>query len=197
MSSPWIRAALRMLATLAVACALSACDGGTPSFQGSDISGTHLGQGLSLTDQDGKPVTLKDYQGKVVVVFFGFTQCPDVCPTSLAQLAQVMQQLGKDADSVQVVLVTVDPERDTPEVLRQYVKAFDQRFVGLTGTPEQIKQAAGSFKAYYAKVPGEDGNYTMDHTAAFYLLDKQGEARVLANNAAGAEALVHDIRQLL
>jgi len=197
MSFPWTRAALRALAVLAASVLLAACDGGAPSFQGSDISGTHLGQGVSLTDQDGQPVALKDYAGKVVVVFFGFTQCPDVCPTSLAELAQVMQKLGKDADDVQVVLITVDPERDTPPVLGRYVKAFDPRFVGLTGTPDQIRQAAASFKAYYAKVPAADGNYSMDHTAAFYLLDKQGEARVLANNTAGVDALAHDIRQLL
>jgi len=192
----WTRKASRFLAVLAAACLLAACKG-APSFQGSDITGTHLGQGLALTDQDGKPATLRDYAGKVVVVFFGFTQCPDVCPTALAELAQVMQALGDDADRVQVVLITVDPERDTPPVLRRYVKAFDPRFAGLTGTPEQIRQAAGSFKAYYAKVPHPDGGYTMDHSAAFYLLDKQGEARVLANNTAGADALAHDIRELL
>jgi len=191
------RRVLRGAAGLAAALALAACGQQPPEFRGSDITGTQLGRGLSLVDHNGAPRTLADYAGKVVVVFFGFAQCPDVCPTSLAELAQVMKTLGEDAGRVQVLMVTVDPERDTPEVLRQYVTAFDPRFVGLTGTPEQIKQAAASFKVYYAKVQRDGGDYTMDHTAAFYLLDGKGEARVLASNNAGAEALAHDIEQLL
>ena len=130
------------------------------------------------------------------MAFFGFTQCPDVCPTSLAELAEAMKKLGADADRVQVLLITVDPERDTPDILKQYVTAFDLRFLGLTGTPDQVK-AAASFKAYYAKAPTKDGGYSMDHTAAFYLLDGKGESRVLANNNIGVDALVHDIQALL
>jgi Uncharacterized protein SCO1/SenC/PrrC, involved in biogenesis of respiratory and photosynthetic systems len=187
----------RGAALLGMALALAACDSGPPQFRGSDITGTRLGRDLALVDHAGVPRTLADYAGKVVVVFFGFTQCPDVCPTSLAEMAQVAKTLGEDAKDVQVLMVTVDPERDTPDVLRQYVTAFDPRFVGLTGTPEQIKQAAASFKVYYAKVPREGGDYTMDHTAAFYVLDKQGEARVLLHSNAGVDAMVHDIRQLL
>ncbi|KCV17990.1 SCO1/SenC [Bordetella pertussis H934] len=183
---------------MGVAALLAACGESAPAFKGSDITGTQLGKKLALVDHNGKPRTLQDFAGKAVVVFFGFTQCPDVCPTSLAELSQVMKQLGPDADRVQVLLVTVDPERDTPEILKQYVTTFDPRFLGLTGTPEQIKQAAASFKAYYAKVPTQDGaNYTMDHTAAFYLFDGKGESRVLATNTAGAEALAHDIKALL
>ena len=184
-------------ASLAAALALAACGRQPPEFQGSDITGTQLGRDMALVDHSGAPRTLADYAGKVVVVFFGFTQCPDVCPTSLAEMAQVMEKLGEDAEQVQVLMVTVDPERDTPEVLRQYVTAFDPRFVGLTGTPEQIKQTAASFKVYYAKAQREGGDYTMDHTAAFYLLDKQGEARVLVSNNAGVDVLSHDIEQLL
>lgn len=184
-------------AGLAAVLALAACGNQPPEFQGSDITGTQLGRDMAAVDHAGTPRKLADYAGKVVVVFFGFTQCPDVCPTSLAEMAQVMKTLGDDADEVQVLMVTVDPERDTPQVLRQYVTAFDPSFVGLTGTPEQIKQTAASFKVYYAKVQREGADYTMDHTAAFYLLDKQGEARVLVGNNAGVDAMVHDIKQLL
>lgn len=192
------RRALQAVAAMGVAALLAACGESAPAFKGSDITGTQLGKKLALVDHNGKPRTLQDFAGKAVVVFFGFTQCPDVCPTSLAELSQVMKQLGPDADRVQVLLVTVDPERDTPEILKQYVTTFDPRFLGLTGTREQIKQAAASFKAYYAKVPTQDGaNYTMDHTAAFYLFDGKGESRVLATNTAGAEALAHDIKALL
>ena len=191
------RLALRLATAAAFTVALAACGDNAPQFKGSYISGTQLGRGLELSDYNGKTRTLQDFAGKAVVVFFGFTQCPDVCPTSLAELTEVMKKLGPDADRVQVLLITVDPERDTPEVLKQYVTAFDPRFLGLTGTPDQVKKAAASFKAYYAKAPTKDGNYTMDHTAAFYLLDGKGESRVLANNNIGVDALVHDIQALL
>ena len=189
---------LRGVAAVVVAGVLAACSEPAPSFKGNDISGTKLGQALALNDHNGQARTLKDFQGKVVVAFFGFTQCPDVCPTALAELSQVMEKLGPDADRVQVLLITVDPERDTPEILKQYVTTFDPRFLGLTGTPEQVKATAASFKAYYAKVPTADGkNYTMDHTAAFYLFDGKGESRVLANSTIGVDAMVHDIKLLL
>ncbi|SEI62118.1 SCO family protein [Achromobacter sp. NFACC18-2] len=191
------RLALRLGAAAAVAAALAACGDSKPVFKGSDISGTQLGRAMELSDHNGKLRQLSDFSGKVVVVFFGFTQCPDVCPTALAELTEVMKKLGPDADRVQVLLITVDPERDTPEVLKQYVTAFDPRFLGLTGTPDQIKKAAASFKAYYAKAPTKDGSYTMDHTAAFYLFDGKGESRVLANNNVGADGLTHDIQALL
>lgn len=192
------RALLRGAAAIGLAGLLVACTDPAPSFKGNDISGTQLGKSLALADHNGQPRTLQDFDGKVVVAFFGFTQCPDVCPTALAELSQVMQKLGDDAGRVQVLMITVDPERDTADVLKQYVTTFDSRFLGLTGTPEQIKQAAASFKAYYAKVPTEGGkNYTMDHTAAFYLFDAKGESRVLANNTIGADALAHDIKALL
>jgi protein SCO1/2 len=191
------RLALRLGAAAALTAALAACGESAPVFKGSDISGTQLGRGMELSDYNGKTRQLSDFAGKVVVVFFGFTQCPDVCPTSLAELTEVMKKLGPDADRVQVLLITVDPERDTPEILKQYVTAFDPRFLGLTGTPDQVKKAAASFKAYYAKAPTKDGGYTMDHTAAFYLLDGKGESRVLANNNIGVDALAHDIQALL
>lgn len=192
------RALLRGATATLLAVALAACSEPAPKFLGNDISGTRLGKNLALTDHNGQARTLPDFAGKVVVAFFGFTQCPDVCPTALAELSQVMQKLGPDADRVQVLLISVDPERDTPEILKQYVTTFDPRFLGLTGTPAQVKAAAASFKAYYAKVPTEDGNnYTMDHTAAFYLFDGKGESRVLANSTIGTDAMVHDIKMLL
>jgi len=177
---------------------LTACSEPEATFLGNDISGTKLGTRLALTDHNGQARTLKDFQGKVIVAFFGFTQCPDVCPTALAELSALMEKLGPDADRVQVVLISVDPERDTADILKQYVTTFDPRFLGLTGTPEQVKAAAASFKAYYAKIPTADGkDYTMDHTSAFYLFDKTGESRVLANSTIGVDAMAHDIKMLL
>src|SRR5690606_13969862 len=133
---------------------LAGCGSDRTEFRGSDISGSKLGADLAMVDDSGQPRTLEDYQGKVLVAFFGFTQCPDVCPTSMSQLAHAMQLLEDDADQVQVLMITVDPERDTPEVLSSYVKAFDPSFIGLTGTPEQLAATAKSFRTFYAKVPG-------------------------------------------
>lgn len=176
---------------------LAGCSDQPAVFKGSDISGTKLGQQWKLTDMNGQVRDQSSFAGKVQLVFFGFAQCPDVCPTSLSELAEVMKLLGPDAERVQVLLVTVDPERDTPEVLRKYISSFDPRFLGLTGTPEQVRQAASSFKAFYSKVPRPGGDYTMDHSASFYLLDRKGEARVLLSNNAGAAAIAHDIKALL
>lgn len=177
---------------------LAACgDGGGVSFKGSDIAGTKLGQHWTLVGMDGKTYTPESFRGKVTLVFFGFTQCPDVCPTALAELTQVMKLLGDRASQVQVLMISVDPERDTPEVLSAYISGFNDRFLGLTGSAEQIKAAAGAFKAYYAKVPGAKGNYSMDHSSSFYLLDKKGDARVMLNSTIGAAAVAHDIEALL
>lgn len=176
---------------------LAGCTDQPAVFRGSDISGTKLGQQWKLTDMNGQARDQSSFAGKVQLVFFGFAQCPDVCPTSLSELSEAMKLLGPDADRVQVLLVTVDPERDTPDLLRQYLSAFDPRFMGLTGTPEQVRQAASSFKAFYSKVPRPGGDYTMDHSASFYLLDRNGEARVLLSNNMGAAAIAHDIKALL
>lgn len=176
---------------------LAGCTDQPAAFRGSDISGTKLGQQWKLTDMNGQARDQSSFVGKVQLVFFGFAQCPDVCPTSLSELSEAMKLLGPDADRVQVLLVTVDPERDTPDLLRQYLSAFDPRFLGLTGTPEQVRQAASSFKAFYSKVPRPGGDYTMDHSASFYLLDRNGDARVLLSNNAGAAAIAHDIKALL
>jgi protein SCO1/2 len=134
-----------------------------------------IGGAFAMTDQNGKSVTEKDYAGKAKAMFFGFTYCPDICPTTLARMANLMQQLGTDADKLQVILVSVDPERDTPAVLRPYVEAFDSRFVGLTGTPEQLSAFAKGYRFVYKKVPTSNGDYTMDHSAGVYLYDANGQ----------------------
>src|SRR5690606_36145150 len=141
-------------------------------FIGSDITGTHLGRDMAMVDGNGQLRTLADYKGKVTVVFFGFTQCPDVCPTAMAELAQTMELLGDDAQKVQVLMISVDPARDTPEILKAYVSAFNPNFVDLTGTEEQLSTTAKSFKAYYAKSPGATPDqYSMDHASSFYVFD--------------------------
>ena len=141
---------------------------------------------------------MADFKGKVVVLFFGFTQCPDVCPTTMLELAQVKKALGTQGDKVQGVFVTVDPARDTPELLKAYLGSFDPSFVALRGSEDQLKKAAQEFKVYYAKVPGKTPDtYTMDHTAASFIFDTQGRVRVFSRYGSGPEALTHDIRQLL
>jgi protein SCO1/2 len=196
----------KLLSVLAVACALglslAACDkapaGKQVSFQNTDVTGLDYAKGFSLVDHNGKPRTLADYKGKVVVVFFGYTQCPDVCPTTMADLAAVMQKLGPQADQVQVAFITLDPERDTQQLLASYVPAFDKRFVGLRGTPEQTAKVAKEFKVLYSKVPGtEPGSYTIDHTAGSYVFDRDGRLRLFIRHGQGPDPIVHDIRQLL
>lgn len=177
--------------------ALTGCKD-APKFQGSDISGTHLGRDLAMVDNTGHLRTLADYKGKVTIVFFGFTHCPDVCPTAMAELAQTMLLLKNDARKVQVIMITVDPERDTPATLNAYVTAFNPNFVGLSGSSEQLKKTAQSFRAYYAKAPGKaPGEYSMDHSSSFYILDEKGEARVLLNGNAPATTIAGDVRLLL
>ncbi|RZS84323.1 SCO family protein [Pigmentiphaga kullae] len=191
------RFVLRAGAVAVAAAMLAACEK-KPSFNSTDVSGSDLGTDLSLTDFNGQPRTLQDFKGKVLVVFFGFVQCPDVCPTALAEFVQVKNSLGKDGDRLQVAFVTVDPERDTPEILRAYVTQFDPSFLGLRGDADATARVAKSFKVFYAKVPGkEPGSYTMDHTAGVYIYDPEGHLRLFARHNAGADALTSDIRQLL
>jgi len=174
--------------------------GKKPSFQAVDITGAEYARSLSLPDADGKPRTLADFKGKVVVLFFGYTQCPDVCPTTMAELAEVKRSLGPQGDQVQGVFVTVDPERDTPELLKAYLKNFDPSFIALRGTLEQTAQVAKEFKVFYAKVPGKTpGSYTMDHTAGSYIFDPQGRIRLFTRygSGSGAKALAADIGQLI
>ena len=182
---------------LAVSLALAACDAGGPKFKNVDITGADYGKGFELTDHNGKPRTLADFRGKVVVLFFGFTRCPDVCPTTLAELKGVMQKLGTDADKVQVLFATLDPERDTAKVLAQYVPAFDARFLGLYGDLAATQKTAKEFKIFYEKRAGSTPeNYTIDHTAASYAFDQQGRLRLYVKHDQ-LGTLVDDIRTLL
>jgi protein SCO1 len=191
-----------LLATLGwIGLAGVGCDqpvGGSAKFQGVDITGADYAKDLKLPDMSGRPRTLADFKGKVLVVFFGYVQCPDVCPTTLAELAAVKKQLGADGDRVQGIFVTVDPERDTPELLKAYMANFGPDFIALHGTPEQTRQAAKDFKVFYSKVPGKTaGSYTIDHTAGSYLFDPQGRVRVFTRYGSGAAALTADLKQLL
>ncbi|WP_019142057.1 SCO family protein [Noviherbaspirillum massiliense] len=169
-----------------------------PAFKNTDITGLDYAKDFSLPDFNGKQRSLADFRGKAVVVFFGYTQCPDVCPTTMAEMANVMQQLGPLADRVQVVFITVDPERDTPELLAKYVPAFDPRFLGLVGNKAATEKVAKEFKVFYQKVPGkEPGSYSMDHTAGSYVFDPQGRIRLFMRHGQGPEPVVHDLKLLL
>jgi protein SCO1/2 len=167
-------------------------------FKGTDITGAEYGRALALTDQDGKSRTLADFKGKVVVVFFGYTQCPDVCPTTMAELAQVKKSLGKDGERLQGIFVTVDPERDTAAVLKGYMGSFDPSFVALRGSVEQTKEVAKEFKVFFAKVPGRTPeSYTMDHTAGSYVFDSNGKLRLFVRYGSGSDALAADLKTLI
>ncbi len=181
---------------LALAAALAAgCDGG-PRFKSTDVTGVDYGKTLELTDHTGRPRRLEDWRGKVLVLFFGFTHCPDVCPTTLADLSQVVKDLGPDAERVQVLFVTVDPERDTPELLGKYVGAFDPRFLGLYGDAAATQRAAREFKVYYEKRKSADG-YSVDHSGQTYVIDPQGRLRLFVRPDRIASDLPADLRTLL
>ena len=183
---------------LLAAVALAACGRKEAAqFQLTDVTGASFGKALDLTDHEGKRRTLADFKGKVVVLFFGFTHCPDACPTTMSELARVAKELGPDAARMQVLFVTVDPERDTPELLRQYVPSFNPTFLGLYGTPEETSKAAKEFKVYFQKQKQPGGRYTMDHSAGTFVIDKQARMRLFAQYGAGAQPLLHDIRLLL
>ena len=174
---------------------LAGCDGG-PKFKSTDITGVDYGRSLELTDHTGRLRRLEDFRGKAVVLFFGFTHCPDVCPTTLAELSQAMKQLGPDAERVQVLFVTVDPERDTREALAKYVTAFDPRFLGLYGDAAATQRVAKEFKIYYEKrTTGE--SYSVDHSGQSYVLDPQGRLRLLVRPERITADLPEDLRTLL
>lgn len=195
------RRAIRSLAGLAllpVVAGLAACAPDKPQFQSIDLTGADYARGFELADQNGKIRSLKDFAGKVVVVFFGFTQCPDVCPTTLAELAQVKQLLGSDGAKLQAVFITVDPERDTQALLQAYMGNFDPAFVALRPTMAQLPDIAKDYKLYYKKVAGKTpDSYTMDHGAGSYVFDAKGRIRLYSRYGAGAEVLASDIRLLL
>ena len=191
-NSLWV--ALGLVAVLG----LSACSQDKPAFRGVDITGADYAQGWSLSDQDGQVRTLKDFSGKVVVVFFGFTQCPDVCPTALQEIAEAKQLLGADSGKLQGIFITIDPERDTPELLKAYVGNFGSDFVALRPSPEQLPKVTKDFKIYYKKVEGKTPtSYTMDHSAGSFTFDPQGRIRLYNRHASGAEALAADVKILL
>jgi protein SCO1 len=177
---------------------LMACSDTRPAFKSVDVTGADYSQNFSLPDASGTVRTMADFKGKVVVVFFGFAQCPDVCPTTMAELAEVKKLLGKDGDKLQGVFITVDPERDTPQVLKAYLQNFDPSFIALRGSLEQTAATAKHFKTYYKKVDGKTpGSYTMDHSAGSYVFDAQGRVRLYTRYGSGAAALGDDIRLLL
>jgi len=193
----------RTILVLGAALGVSACDKASApspgaSFQGIDITGADYAKDLSLPDVDGRVRTLAEFRGKAVVVFFGFTQCPDVCPTTLSELAAVKKELGASGERVQTVFVTIDPERDSAEILKNYAAAFGPDVIALRGTPEQTLAAAKSFKVFYQKVPGrEPGSYSMDHTAGAYVFDPQGKVRLFVRYGQPVSAWVADLKQLL
>ena len=193
------RRVLTSLGALALSAALAGCgDSSGPAFTGSDITGTHMGQGWTLTGTNGKPYTLQSFAGKVTLFFFGYTQCPDVCPTTLAELAQVVHLLGDQASRVQIVMITVDPERDTPEVLGAYVSSFDPSFLALYTTPDKLEALAKDYKVYYKKVDGPTPtSYSMDHSAGSYVFDPEGRLRLYARYGSGAANMAADIKLLL
>lgn len=196
------RNALKAIAVSAVAISttglLSACSEKKTEFRGVDITGADYAKDIPLTDHNGKTRHIQDFAGKAVVVFFGFTQCPDVCPTTLQELADVKKMLGADGGRLQGIFVTVDPERDTPDVLKSYMANFDPSFLALYGTPEQLATVAKDFKIYYKKVDGKTPtSYTMDHSAGSYVYDTAGRLRVYHRYGSGVQALAADVKALL
>jgi protein SCO1 len=190
--------------TGAGAVALTACQRAAPpapaapAFKAIDITGAEYANAFDLPDTTGQRRSLADFKGKVTVVFFGFTQCPDVCPTTMLELAQIKKSLGADGAKVQGVFISVDPERDTPQVLQAYVNNFSPDFVALRGTLEETKATAKAFKVFYAKVPGKtEGSYSIDHTAGSYVFDAKGKIRLFTRYGTGVDALKHDLQLLI
>jgi protein SCO1/2 len=188
----WLRLALALLI------ALSGCQQSSQSFNSVDITGANYAHDFSLTDHNGNKRTLADFRGKVVLVFFGYTQCPDVCPTTMADMAQVKAKLGSAGDKLQVVFISVDPERDTQALLAQYVPSFDPSFIGLYGTPDEIARTAKEFKVIYQKVPGKTPtSYSIDHSAGSYLFDPQGRVRLFVKHSQSVDSIAEDVKRLL
>jgi protein SCO1/2 len=181
--------------------ALTACEKSqSPKvpFANTDITGLDYAKGFALTDHNGKPRTLADFKGKVVVVFFGYTQCPDVCPTTLSELAGIKKALGSEAERLQVIFITLDPQRDTPELMAGFVPAFDSSFLGLWGEQAVIDKVAKDFKVFAQKVPSKDSkSYTIDHTAGSYVFDDQGRIRLFVRHDQGGDGLQKDLQRLL
>lgn len=189
------RSALAALATLTL---LAGCSMDKPQFKSVDITGADYARDFQLPDADGRMRSIQDFRGKAVVVFFGYMRCPDVCPTTLTEIAEAKKLLGPDGSRVQGVFITVDPERDKPELLKAYMANFGPDFVALRGTPEQIAAVAKDFKVFYKKVEGKTpDSYTMDHSAASYVYDPKGQLRLYTRYGTGAQALADDLKILL
>ncbi len=208
MTSPYPSRRSLLAVGAATVLALAGCDGKLPglgggaikpAFKAVDITGAEYARTLTLTDAaTGQKRSLAEFKGKVVVVFFGYTQCPDVCPTTMTELAEVKRSLGADGARVQGIFVSVDPERDTPTLLKEYVANFGPDISGWVGTPDEVKAAAKAFKVFYSKVPGKtDTSYTVDHTAGSYVFDTQGRVRLFTRYGSGAKALADDLKLLL
>ena len=196
---------MKKLLLAALVLLLCACNPGTQSagsnskaFVGTDITGADFPKPLALTDHNGKKRTMDDFKGKVVALFFGYTHCPDVCPTTMSDLKQTMKLLGDKSDQVQVVFVTVDPQRDTQEVLAQFVPSFDPRFIGLRGSLQETAETLGNFKIYYAKVQSKTkGDYTIDHSAGMYAFDKNGKIRLYLDYGQKPADIASDLTKLM
>lgn len=195
----WLAAGLRPAAALLALAALGACGReAAPPFHSIDVTGATFGQGFTLTDHTGNARSLVDYRGKVVVLFFGFTQCPDACPSALSRMAEVRRRLGGEAADLQVLFVTLDPERDTQTLLANYTPAFDPSFVGLYGTAAQVAETAKGYKVFHAKVKGQTPtSYTIDHSTFLYVHDREGRLRLMARESTSVEQLVSDLGRLL
>ncbi len=196
------RNALRSLASWTLAgggaSLLAACSESKPQFKSIDLTGADYAKDFQMADHNGQPRSLKEFRGKLVVLFFGYTQCPDVCPTTMAELAEAKKLMGADGNKVQGIFVTVDPERDTAEVLKGYMANFDPTFLALRGTPEQVAGLAKDFKVYFKKVDGKTPtSYTMDHSAASFVYDTQGRLRLYTRYGSGAQSLASDLQLLL
>ena len=177
---------------------LAGCEPDATRFSNVDITGANFARDFRLTDVNGQARSLADFRGKVAVVFFGYTQCPDVCPTTMTDMAEVKRRLGSAGDRLQVIFVTLDPDRDTAEVLAQYVPAFDPTFIGLRGTRDETAAIAKDFKVFYQKVPGRtETSYTLDHTAGSYVFDREGRLRLFLRHAGGTDPIVADLQRLL
>ena len=191
-----LRKALHIPLWILTVAFIASCTSQPPHYQSIDITGANYQSNVELTDQNGKRRMLSDFKGKYTLVFFGFTKCPAVCPTTLAKLSNVKKKLGSDSSRIQVILITVDPERDTTDVLKNYLSAFDPDFIGLRGNQEKTRQIAKDLHIFYQKVPMENGDYMMEHTALTYIFDSQGRVRLAASDQMTADQVAEDIKTL-
>ena len=190
--------AARCFTLLLLVCGMVACDKPQDAFKATDVTGADFARDFKLTDHNGNERTLADFRGKAVVVFFGYLHCPDFCPTTLSQLAKAVQALGEDGKRVQVLFITVDPERDTREVLSRYVATFNSSFLGMSGSIEDIRHAAKEFRILFEKSPGSTtGEYSVDHSTGTYVFDPSGRLRLYVAYGTDADSIAHDLAILL